>query len=275
MFCQSALSSHKKNLSIPDTQVPKPQTTKARASNLTLPHGLVPLPVFMPVATQASLKGLTSTQLAQTGCKLCLNNTYHLGLKPGQEVLEKIGGAHAFQGWNGNILTDSGGWVANPSPSRPPSNQLLFFCFRKTKGGLTLSNQKRKKFPNGKPAQTIHHHRSRGPLPLPTRRLPHAADAGTLHLLTKHNRQRHHDAARRRRGHDLAGHGADARSHGTVRPLAGPLHRRAPEPWKPEPVLHHPGWTGSGVAAALLRGDGEARHAWCRDRRAERRRGEG
>ena len=85
------------------------QTTKARASNLTLPHGLVPLPIFMPVATQASLKGLTPHQLAQTGCKICLNNTYHLGLKPGQETLEKIGGAHALQGWKGNILTDSGG----------------------------------------------------------------------------------------------------------------------------------------------------------------------
>lgn len=63
----------------------------------------------MPVATQASLKGLTADQLAQTGCKLCLNNTYHLGLKPGQEVLDKVGGAHKFQGWNKNILTDSGG----------------------------------------------------------------------------------------------------------------------------------------------------------------------
>lgn len=85
-------------------------TTKARASNLTLPHGLVPLPIFMPVATQASLKGLAPAQLAQTGCKLCLNNTYHLGLKPGQETLEKVGGAHALQGWKGNILTDSGGF---------------------------------------------------------------------------------------------------------------------------------------------------------------------
>ncbi|KAL8675962.1 MAG: hypothetical protein Q9224_007344, partial [Gallowayella concinna] len=58
----------------------------------------------------ASLKGLTPEQLAQTGCNLCLNNTYHLGLKPGQEVLEKIGGAHKLQGWKGNILTDSGGF---------------------------------------------------------------------------------------------------------------------------------------------------------------------
>jgi queuine tRNA-ribosyltransferase len=87
------------------------QTTKARAAILTLPHGPVLLPLFMPVATQASLKGLTPQQLEETGCRLCLNNTYHLGLKPGQEVLENIGGAHKLQGWKHNILTDSGGYA--------------------------------------------------------------------------------------------------------------------------------------------------------------------
>ncbi|KAI1457570.1 Queuine tRNA-ribosyltransferase [Annulohypoxylon moriforme] len=85
-------------------------TTRARASILTLPHGPVQLPMFMPVATQASLKGLTPEQLEETGCRLCLNNTYHLGLKPGQDVLAAIGGAHKLQGWNHNILTDSGGF---------------------------------------------------------------------------------------------------------------------------------------------------------------------
>jgi queuine tRNA-ribosyltransferase len=65
----------------------------------------------MPVATQASLKGLTPEQLEDTSCRLCLNNTYHLGLKPGQHVLDTIGGAHKLQGWNYNILTDSGGLV--------------------------------------------------------------------------------------------------------------------------------------------------------------------
>ena len=65
----------------------------------------------MPVATQASLKGLTPEQLEDTGCRLCLNNTYHLGLKPGQVVLDAIGGAHKLQGWDHNILTDSGGLV--------------------------------------------------------------------------------------------------------------------------------------------------------------------
>lgn len=81
------------------------QTTKARAATLMLPHGPVQLPIFMPVATQASLKGLTPKQLEETGCRLCLNNTYHLGLKPGQEVLDVIGGAHKLQSWPHNILT--------------------------------------------------------------------------------------------------------------------------------------------------------------------------
>jgi queuine tRNA-ribosyltransferase catalytic subunit len=78
---------------------------------MRLPHGPVELPMFMPVATQASVKGLTAEQLEETGCRLCLNNTYHLGLKPGQAVLDAIGGAHKLQGWKFNILTDSGGLV--------------------------------------------------------------------------------------------------------------------------------------------------------------------
>ncbi|CBX90611.1 similar to queuine tRNA-ribosyltransferase [Plenodomus lingam JN3] len=74
----------------------KCSVTKARAATLHLPHGPVPLPIFMPVATQASLKGLTPEQLEDQGCRLCLNNTYHLGLKPGQATLDAIGGAHKF-----------------------------------------------------------------------------------------------------------------------------------------------------------------------------------
>lgn len=59
----------------------------------------------MPVATQGALKGLTPEQLEATGCRLCLNNTYHLGLRPGKAVLDKIGGAHRLQSWPHNILT--------------------------------------------------------------------------------------------------------------------------------------------------------------------------
>ncbi|KAK3075630.1 hypothetical protein LTR53_000872 [Teratosphaeriaceae sp. CCFEE 6253] len=100
----------------------KCSTTKARAATLHLPHGAVQLPIFMPVATQGSLKGLTPKQLEETSCRLCLNNTYHLyavvpryseavlltmnrGLKPGQKTLDTIGGAHKLQSWPHNILT--------------------------------------------------------------------------------------------------------------------------------------------------------------------------
>lgn len=88
--------------------VSKCHTTKARAATLQLPHGAVQLPMFMPVATQASLKGLTPKQLEDTSARLCLNNTYHLGLKPGQKTLDAIGGAHRLQSWPHNILTGRG-----------------------------------------------------------------------------------------------------------------------------------------------------------------------
>ncbi|KAI8973561.1 tRNA-guanine(15) transglycosylase-like protein [Mycotypha africana] len=90
--------------------IAKCSTTKAKASILTLPHGPVNTPVFMPVGTQGSLKGFTPQQLEEMNCQIMLNNTYHLGLKPGQEILDKVGGSHQFQGWNGNLLTDSGGF---------------------------------------------------------------------------------------------------------------------------------------------------------------------
>ena len=85
-------------------------TTRARASRMRLAHGVTMLPTFMPVATQAAIKGLTPQQVEALGVTLILNNTYHLGLKPGQDALEAIGGAHKLQGWNRNILTDSGGY---------------------------------------------------------------------------------------------------------------------------------------------------------------------
>ena len=158
------------------------QTTKARASTLTLPHGPVPLPIFMPVATQASLKGLTPSQLAQTGCKLCLNNTYHLGLKPGQETLKKVGGAHALQGWKGNILTDSGGCEL---PLLPNSLYSLTIFLAPTYVMFSLVE----KFPNGEPPATRPSHRRRRPLPQPSRRLSNAPNARTFHLSAEYHRQ--------------------------------------------------------------------------------------
>ena len=63
------------------------------------------LPTFMPVATQAAIKGLTPQQVEALGVTLILNNTYHLNLRPGIKVLKEAGGAHKFQGWNHNLLT--------------------------------------------------------------------------------------------------------------------------------------------------------------------------
>lgn len=77
---------------------------------MVLGHGTTVLPAFMPVATQAALKGLTPQQVEQLGISLILNNTYHLSLRPGVNVLRKAGGAHSFQGWRKNLLTDSGGF---------------------------------------------------------------------------------------------------------------------------------------------------------------------
>lgn len=77
---------------------------------MKLAHGVTMLPTFMPVATQAAIKGLTPQQVESLGITLILNNTYHLDLRPGIKVLDEAGGAHKFQGWNRNLLTDSGGF---------------------------------------------------------------------------------------------------------------------------------------------------------------------
>ncbi|KAG6861100.1 hypothetical protein C0995_004037 [Termitomyces sp. Mi166 len=90
--------------------IAKCHTTKARVSKMKLAHGTTMLPTFMPVATQAAIKGLTAEQVESLGVSLILNNTYHLNLRPGLEVLKAAGGAHKFQGWKSNLLTDSGGF---------------------------------------------------------------------------------------------------------------------------------------------------------------------
>ncbi|MCA9120223.1 MAG: tRNA guanosine(34) transglycosylase Tgt [Planctomycetaceae bacterium] len=82
----------------------------ARRSSLTTPHGVVELPTFMPVGTQGTIKGLTVSQVRETGAQIVLGNTYHLALRPGEDVVSDLGGLHRFMGWDGPILTDSGGF---------------------------------------------------------------------------------------------------------------------------------------------------------------------
>jgi len=82
----------------------------ARCGRLSTPHGIVKTPVFMPVGTRGSVKGLTPRQLKETGSQILLANTYHMLLRPGAEVVEAIGGLGKFMGWDGPVLTDSGGY---------------------------------------------------------------------------------------------------------------------------------------------------------------------
>ncbi len=82
----------------------------ARRSVLHTPHGDVQLPAFMPVGTQATVKGCTIDMVRQTGAEMILGNAYHLALRPGADVVCALGGLHRFVGWDGPILTDSGGF---------------------------------------------------------------------------------------------------------------------------------------------------------------------
>ena len=84
--------------------------TKARIGKLKTDHGTVETPVFMPVGTQGTVKSLSPEELLQSNTSIILNNAYHLYLRPGEELLDSIGGAHKFCGWDGPILTDSGGY---------------------------------------------------------------------------------------------------------------------------------------------------------------------
>jgi queuine tRNA-ribosyltransferase len=84
--------------------------TGARRGELKTPHGVIETPVFMPVGTAATVKGLTQEALETLGAKIILANTYHLYLRPGHGLIRKLGGLHQFMSWSGAILTDSGGY---------------------------------------------------------------------------------------------------------------------------------------------------------------------
>jgi len=84
--------------------------TRARTGRITLPHGIVETPSFMPVGTNATVKAVEVSSLAEIGFDIILANTYHLMLRPGPEVIRAAGGLHEFSGWKGNFLTDSGGF---------------------------------------------------------------------------------------------------------------------------------------------------------------------
>ena len=84
--------------------------TGARVGRFHTPHGVVETPRFMPVGTAATVKGISIEQLRTTGAQMVLSNTFHLHLQPGEEIVANAGGLHRFMGWDGPMLTDSGGF---------------------------------------------------------------------------------------------------------------------------------------------------------------------
>ena len=100
----------------------------ARRGRLTLNHGVVETPVFMPVGTNAALRALTFEQTADCGAQIVLSNSYHLYLRPGHELIKEAGGLHKFMNWSKPILTDSGGFqVFSLDELRKITDKGVFF----------------------------------------------------------------------------------------------------------------------------------------------------
>ncbi|NIQ90701.1 MAG: tRNA guanosine(34) transglycosylase Tgt, partial [Deltaproteobacteria bacterium] len=104
------------------------KSTGARLGEIRSPHGVVSTPVFMPVGTQGTVKGLTPEDLHSLGARIVLANTYHLWLRPGADLIQAVGGLHRFMHWDGPLLTDSGGYqVFSLAPTREISEEGVAF----------------------------------------------------------------------------------------------------------------------------------------------------
>jgi len=106
----------------------KQNSTGARLGEIRSPHGVVSTPVFMPVGTRGTVKGLTPEDLHSLGARIVLANTYHLWLRPGADLIQTVGGLHRFMHWDGPLLTDSGGYqVFSLAPTREISEEGVTF----------------------------------------------------------------------------------------------------------------------------------------------------
>jgi len=104
------------------------RTTRARRGRLHTPHGVIETPIFMPVGTHGALKAMTTAQVLETGAQIILANTYHLHLKPGEQLVAKAGGLHRFMAWDRPILTDSGGFQVFSLPKKEITEEGVFFA---------------------------------------------------------------------------------------------------------------------------------------------------
>lgn len=117
-------------------------SNRARAATFTTPHGPIATPTFMPVGTHGAVKAMTPDQVAATGAQVVLSNTYHLALRPGEGLVEKLGGLHKFMQWPGPILTDSGGFQVFSLPSAELSDAGVRFTNEVTGETMDLSPER-------------------------------------------------------------------------------------------------------------------------------------
>jgi queuine tRNA-ribosyltransferase len=102
-----------------------------RVGKLTLPHGEVDTPVFMPVGTRAAMRAMTPDQVVATGSQIMLSNTYHLALQPGEDIVARLGGRHSFMNMPLPMLTDSGGFQVFSLPDKTIDEEGVTFAWRK------------------------------------------------------------------------------------------------------------------------------------------------
>jgi queuine tRNA-ribosyltransferase len=114
----------------------------ARAGRFSTPHGPFQTPAFMPVGTHGAVKALTPNQVRETGAEIVLANTYHLTLRPGESLVQKLGGLHRFMCWDGPLLTDSGGFQVFSLPGAEISDRGVRFKSEVDGSGLELTPER-------------------------------------------------------------------------------------------------------------------------------------
>ncbi|MBA2663217.1 MAG: tRNA guanosine(34) transglycosylase Tgt [Bradymonadaceae bacterium] len=114
----------------------------ARRGRVSVPHGSFETPAFMPVGTRGTVKGMTPRDLRETGSEICLGNTYHLNIAPGEKIVKKLGGLHEFMAWDKPILTDSGGFQVFSLPKLQVEEEGVTFQFKKSGTSIKLTPEK-------------------------------------------------------------------------------------------------------------------------------------
>lgn len=127
----------------------------ARAGVFTTPHGPVQTPAFMPVGTHGAVKAMTPAQVREAGAEMVLGNTYHLALRPGEGLVQKLGGLHGFMRWDGPILTDSGGFQVFSLPNKEISDRGVKFKNEVTGDAMELTPERSIEIQNALGADVI------------------------------------------------------------------------------------------------------------------------